>query len=204
MSSTRTTTQQQVLTLLAEGSTITAAAKAVGIHRNTVTNWCRTSAEFHDALNFGQFRRAVHWHEQLQELGELAIQCLRRILTDENTPPDVRLNASLAVLDRIMKPSATLQNDAQSAQPRLDDEVEVLYLDAPETGKNATGKNATGKNATGKNATGKPALSAQEKGVEEDLDSSKPEAGRNAPCPCGSGLKRERCCFDRSHQAALN
>src|ERR1035441_7264025 len=51
MSPTRqlTPAQQRVLALLSAGSTATAAAQFVGVHRNTAWNWLRSTA-FRDAL----------------------------------------------------------------------------------------------------------------------------------------------------------
>ena len=30
-----------------------------------------------------------------------------------------------------------------------------------------------------------------------------PELGRNAPCPCGSGLKFKRCCLNKQEQSSV-
>ena len=62
-----TPAQQRALTLLCAGSTITAVAQAIGVHRNTIGNWMRTPA-FHNA--FLEIRRAqdLAWHEQTQSL----------------------------------------------------------------------------------------------------------------------------------------
>lgn len=30
-----------------------------------------------------------------------------------------------------------------------------------------------------------------------------PEVGRNAPCPCGSGLKYKRCCATKEEQTTI-
>ncbi len=41
-----TPAQEQVLTLIAAGVTVTGAAREAGIHRNTVGNWLRSSPAF--------------------------------------------------------------------------------------------------------------------------------------------------------------
>ena len=42
--------QAQVVAALAQGSTVTGAAAAAGIHRTTVHHWFRTSPEFKTAV----------------------------------------------------------------------------------------------------------------------------------------------------------
>jgi hypothetical protein len=72
-----TTTQEQVLTLLAQGSTVAAAA---------------------------QVDLALYWHEQLLAFGDRAIQTLDRIFSDENESSGVQLRAAMEVLEKLMKP----------------------------------------------------------------------------------------------------
>ena len=62
-----TPNQYRVLTLLSSGATATAAAQAVGVHRNTIGNWLRSSI-FRDALD--EIRREHHlaWREQTRSL----------------------------------------------------------------------------------------------------------------------------------------
>lgn len=201
MSPTLTALQQQVLDLLAEGSTITAAAEAVGVHRNTILNWRRASTQFQDALNVAQFQQAVHWRDQLQALGEIALETLSRILNDENTPARARLSASLAVLDRIMKPMATfpalerIRNDAQFAQSDVGDNIEVAALSTPEIGVEEDVDSSTTQSDAPKPQTPRAA---------QPRTTRQSEPGRNAPCPCGSGLKHKRCCLSSRAFAAAS
>ncbi|HUO29367.1 MAG TPA: SEC-C metal-binding domain-containing protein [Bryobacteraceae bacterium] len=60
-----TAAQQRAITLLCAGATATAAARAAGVHRNTIGNWMRSPA-FRDA--FLEIRRAqdLIWREQTQ------------------------------------------------------------------------------------------------------------------------------------------
>jgi len=96
--------QQRVLTLLAQGSTVSAAAETAGVHRNTIANWRRAgSPAFKHAWQTAQWEQAAYWRDQMQSLGNLAIDALRTTLTDERTTPSVRLRAALAVLDKISK-----------------------------------------------------------------------------------------------------
>ena len=102
-----TTQQQRVLTLLAQGSTVAAAAEAVGVHRNTVANWRRAgSPAFRHAWQTAQWEQAQYWRDQMQTLGELAVKTLHQVMTDGAATPSVRLRAALAVLDKISKPAS--------------------------------------------------------------------------------------------------
>lgn len=60
--------QQTVLTLLAEGSTLSAAAEAAGVQTNTVTGWRTNSQEFNQAWQVALHEQAVNWRNQMQAL----------------------------------------------------------------------------------------------------------------------------------------
>jgi len=101
-----TTQQQHVLALLAQGSTVGAAAKAAGVHRNTVSNWRRAgSPEFRNAWQSAQVEQAAYWRDQIQVLGDVAVASILCILEDPRTTPSVRLKASLAILNVIATPA---------------------------------------------------------------------------------------------------
>src|SRR6476620_4765682 len=96
--------QEQVLALLAAGSTTVAAAEAAGVHRNTVAYWRRTSRPFRDGLTQAQHDKAQLWRERAGELAASALDALKTILTDPKTPAGVRLKAALAILDQASTP----------------------------------------------------------------------------------------------------
>ena len=99
------TQQQHVLALLAQGSTVGAAAKAAGVHRNTVSNWRRAgSPEFRNAWQSAQVEQAAYWRDQIQVLGDVAVTSILCVLEDPRTTPSVRLKASLAILNVIATP----------------------------------------------------------------------------------------------------
>jgi hypothetical protein len=58
-----TPAQQRVLALLSAGSTATAAARFVSVHRNTVGNWLRPPA-FREALMQTRLDQDLAWREQ--------------------------------------------------------------------------------------------------------------------------------------------
>jgi hypothetical protein len=104
--------QQHVLALLAQGSTVEAAAEAVGVHRNTVSNWRRAgSPEFRSAWQSAQIEQAAYWRDQMQSLGDVAVESLLHVLQDPKTSPSVRLKASLAVLNVITAPAPAHKAD---------------------------------------------------------------------------------------------
>jgi len=118
MSPTRqlTPAQQRVLTLLSAGSTATAAAQFVGVHRNTVANWLRSSA-FRDALIETRRDQDLAWREQTRSLAGHALGAIRAVLADPQAPAAVRLDAALAAQGRPhAEPPA--QSDIKPAIPK--------------------------------------------------------------------------------------
>jgi hypothetical protein len=94
-----TPAQQRVLALLSAGSTTTAAAQFVGVHRNTVGNWLR-SAPFRDALTETRRDQDLAWREQARSLAGQALGAIQAVLADPQAPAAVRLDAALAVQGR--------------------------------------------------------------------------------------------------------
>jgi preprotein translocase subunit SecA len=91
--------QQRVIALLSAGSTATAAAQFVGVHRNTVGNWLRSSA-FRDALTETRRDQDLAWREQTRSLAGQALGAIQAVLADPQAPAAVRLDAALAVQGR--------------------------------------------------------------------------------------------------------
>jgi uncharacterized protein YchJ len=94
-----TQAQQRVLALMSTGSTATAAARSLGVHRNTVGNWLRSSV-FRDALAEARRVQNVVWREQAASLTGQALGAIQAILADPQAPAAVRLEAALAVRSR--------------------------------------------------------------------------------------------------------
>ena len=89
---------EQVLALLSSGRTIDQAAAAVGIDRNTIVNWRRTSAVFQWCWHSMQHAQAKYWRDQLKTLAPAAFETARQILEDPKVAPSVRLRAALALI----------------------------------------------------------------------------------------------------------
>jgi hypothetical protein len=122
--------QQKVLALIATGSSTGAAAAAVGVHRNTVSNWLSIPA-FRQAFEQAEADRADYFREQADAMAAEAYAAVRAMLTDPAVPAAVRLKAALAMIDRAAAPGPVfppeptvaaenpqnVHNSAQSAKP---------------------------------------------------------------------------------------
>ena len=139
---------------LATGITVIRAAAAAGIHRTTIHNWLRSSKEFREAVEQARSHYNALIADQLNELSIVALDTLRQLLTNPETPPAVRLRAALAALGR----PASFDSGWQ-----LPASVGHIGIARPA-----------------------PQLAPQ--------SAATPSAPRNAPCPCGSGLKYKHCC----------
>jgi AcrR family transcriptional regulator len=92
--------QAQVIAALAQGRTITDAARDAGIHRTTIHHWFRTEPVFKAAFQEAQREYVDTLHDRLRDLAARAVETLRNLLNDPNTPPAVRLRTALAILQR--------------------------------------------------------------------------------------------------------
>ena len=162
--------QVQVVAALAEGRSVTRAAADAGIHRTTIHKWIRTSADFRKAVDEARDYFYSQINDQLNELSTVALDTLRQLLTGPDTPPSVRLQAALAVLERpgLRYPGWQVpeppRGKIMGRFPEPEDcEPDPLDLEVPA------------------HASEPPAPA---------ISTSTP---RNESCPCGSGLKYKRC-----------
>jgi len=110
-----TAQQEQVLALISAGSSITAAAQSVGIHRNTIYNWLCSATAFRRDLAAARDAKAVYWRDQAEQHAAAAIETIRALMTDPNAPASVRLKAAQAILNlAITLPPDSVHNFAQS------------------------------------------------------------------------------------------
>jgi hypothetical protein len=171
-----TPTQEQVLALIAAGSTATAAAASAGIHRNTISNWVRASPAFSQALACVHFDRALYWREQAESLAPGAVDTIRAIMADASAPAAVRLKAALAILDKAAAPLPSPPSEPAPVHPESVHNHAQVPL---------------------------PAAVRSEPDSPQPVESIAPPAlrqpgskvGRNEACPCGSGKKFKRCCL---------
>jgi uncharacterized protein YecA (UPF0149 family) len=195
--------QHQVLSLLAQGVSTTEAAAAAEIHRNTVANWRRSVPAFARELEFAAHERSMFWHDQAAALAGKAIAVLTEILDDKNASPALRLRAAFKVIAMASNPMKSLP--ASRPEAETDDSAEASLLRTLADLHNSAQPFAQSiesdlenelenelsnetENETEKGATEKPA---------QNCTSRTNPPGRNAPCPCKSGLKYKRCCANR-------
>jgi len=145
-----TPVQARIAAALASGTTIVRAALDAGIHRATIHKWLQTSKEFCDAVKSARDHYDSLIADQLNELSAIALDTLRQLLTNPDTPANVRLRAALAVLGRPTSPAPGWH------VPKTCGIIAVRHQVPEEPAEHTT--------------------------------------ARNAPCPCGSGLKHKRCC----------
>lgn len=92
--------QQTVLCALAAGSSKVDAARAAGVHRDTVNAWERNIPGFGEAVQQAQRDYRASLASQLRRLSVKAVGQLESLLSHPDTPPSVRLRAIQLVLTR--------------------------------------------------------------------------------------------------------
>ncbi len=168
-----TPTQHEVIQFLAAGSTLLDAAKAANIHRNTIGHWRRTNPDFANTLASAHYDRMLHFRDMAEKQASLAMDTIEYLMTDLDIPASIRLKAALA----IMKECTTLP----PPQPEVNDFTDF---------------------ATGEESPAEPACPEaaprEEPQIERNQHNSAQSPGRNARCPCNSGLKYKQCCLNKS------
>src|SRR5579883_660973 len=107
--------QEQVLSLISGGSTITNAAHAAGVHRNTIYNWMTADGPFRAALAAAREAKAIEFREQAEALAADAIETISVLMIDREIQPAVRLKAAQTILAlAITPPPKPAPNFAQS------------------------------------------------------------------------------------------
>jgi AcrR family transcriptional regulator len=170
--------QAQVIAALAQGRTITDAARDAGIHRTTIHHWFRTEPVFKSSFEEAQREYVETLHDGMRDLAARAVETLRSLLDDPKTPPSVRLRAALAVLQRPRFPKPGWQLPERIETPREQEVVDQLVeIEADYRAMRMS--EALQKNAQQKQEEPPPAATP---------------IARSGPCPCGSGNKYKRCC----------
>jgi AcrR family transcriptional regulator len=178
--------QAQVIAALAQGRTATDAARDAGIHRTTIHHWFRTQPVFQAAFEEAQREYVETLRDGMHDLATRAVETLRNLLDDPNTPPAVRLRTALAVLQRPHFPQPGWHLPERIETPREQQVVDGL--------KEIKADYDAMRMTEAMQAKCPPAHSPS---VSAGATSAAPIA-RNAPCPCGSGNKYKRCCGSAS------
>ena len=92
--------QAEVACAVAQGSTITAAARAAGLNRGTIYKWLKTVPEFAEAVKEARTEYVHTLSDEMKELSAKALATVRDLLENPETPPHVRLRTALAILQR--------------------------------------------------------------------------------------------------------
>lgn len=174
-----TAAQEHVISLLSTGSTISAAAEASGVHRNTISHWRRTVPAFAQALAAAQYDRVLHWRDLTEQHIELAITTIRDLMADPNTPPSVRLRAALALLKNAstLPPEEPALTDA-GFQRNLATLLDPAQFESPAPV-----------------VQNEPAMHNLHNSAQQPFRRVAPKVGRNDACPCGSKRKYKQCCL---------
>jgi AcrR family transcriptional regulator len=190
--------QAQVIAALAQGRTITDAARDAGLHRTTIHHWFRTEPTFNTAFQGAQREYVETLQDGMRDLAARAVETLRNLLDDPKTPPAVRLRTALAILQRPHFPAQGWHLPERIETPREQQVVDTLAeIKADYDTMRMT--EAMQARAVGQvpDLPKQPvAISAGDSitpSVSAGATSSQPIA-RCAPCPCGSGNKYKRCC----------
>jgi len=124
----------QVVAGLAQGQTITAAARKAEIHRTTIHHWFRHQPEFKAAVQAARSEYVEVLSDDMRELASGALQALRKLLKDPGTPSAVRLKTALAILGRpqFPEPGWLLPERLESAQKQVPDDPPQIEAAASE------------------------------------------------------------------------
>lgn len=212
--STLTPKQHQALTLLAEGHSITATAKACKLHRTTIHYWKRSSPEFAYTLHDAQIEQGDHWRAASNQRAEASLALIDTFLADPKIPASVRLKAALHILnaatatpkfDHAYEQDPYRAGNQLVAQMRADEAERIQFLrDRHEARNNDSSQFITSRQEE-KQTTPQPEgklVSSQFITSQDDeykvatIRYAEPPTGRNAPCPCKSGKKYKHCCLN--------
>ena len=90
--------QIEALAALTTGSSITAAAKRVGVHRCTIYDWLNRDEEFSAEFNRIKHEAVEAVQSELRGLSRQAVATLHKLLSDESVPASVRLKTAVTIL----------------------------------------------------------------------------------------------------------
>ena len=92
--------QQAMLRALTDGASKSDAARVANVHRSTINNWERSSAEFRDAVLAAQSDYREVLASQIRRIAAKSLTALEALLDDPKIPAAVRLRAIQFALTR--------------------------------------------------------------------------------------------------------
>ena len=90
--------QREVLNLLAEGASVTAAARVRSIHRTTIHHWMRRTPGYREAVLSTREEACARRRESLLDAAHAAIEYLHKTITDDKAPHAVRTRIAFSLL----------------------------------------------------------------------------------------------------------
>ena len=108
---TLTPQQHHIISLLAQGQSITQAAEAANLHRNTIANWRRTIPAFARELEHAQREYRQYWQEQATRLLPIALQVIEETLTNPKASPSLRFRAATLLIKMATAPQPAKNPD---------------------------------------------------------------------------------------------
>ncbi len=118
--------QAQVVTALAQGQSVTAAARQAGVHRDTIYQWLKSQPEFKAAIENARTEYVAVLSDGMRDLAARAIETLKELLDDPKTPAAVRLRTALAILQRPQFPEPGWRLPERIESPREQQVVDGL------------------------------------------------------------------------------
>jgi len=168
--------QQSVCLALAQGYSISAAARETGINRSTVYAWMKNDPNFQHAIEKLRQDQSAEFYERLSEISSASLDLIEDTLHDPKAPISVRIRIAFACL--------RTRDNQWTPRPA----VEALLRHAPRAPEQPQVQEQPADTDIDIDVQHNPTLS-------HTNDDKKPAVSpRNAPCSCGSGLKFKRCC----------
>ena len=120
--------QAQVVTALAQGLSVTAAARQAGVHRDTIYDWLNKQPEFESFVESARSEYVAVLADGMRDLATRALETLRDLLDDRETPAAVRLKTALAILQRPQFPNPGWQLPERIESPSQQ-QVQDVFLE---------------------------------------------------------------------------
>jgi SEC-C motif len=215
--------QHRIIAAISNGTTITQAAAAENIHRNTIGNWRRTNPTFAQELEFAATEYRCYWHEQVTALIPQAIHAIEDCLTNPKSSPSIRFRAAslivkmaaqtelgsfIPTVQTTSEPAATsglglrpghlasFIPTVQPAQECTTPEELASFIPTSETTDSKEIPDQASEPFTLREAA--KAWAAAQSAQKSQPIRVAPQPGRNEACPCNSGQKFKRCCLNKA------
>ncbi|MFN7934557.1 MAG: SEC-C metal-binding domain-containing protein [Bryobacteraceae bacterium] len=185
--------QLEAIQALSTGLTATAAADAIGVHRTTLHNWCRTIPDFRDTLEASKRAYIDKYRSEMNALAAPSINILRGILDDDTASPSLKLRTALAIIKFVTTAEKSTTPKQQTSDQLLDAAYMAGYRAAQQ---DSVAPTAPENDEIHHNSSLSSEVETDESATTEETEETHDthQTPRNALCPCGSGAKYKRCC----------